>query len=206
MDEALKVTAPQTTTSTGKFKGMCADYHTEGQKASHGVSGAVKTSADGALCITEASNDLEGAETRLREASLNILAVISDPSSRETVCRIIDEVGLKAISASTIHEAREILLHERIPLVICSARLRDGTYRELLSGTPKLFAWMVILCSGTCPSEARIDALELGILDYVSYPLPTEELLWVLRGAVLRSSKGKMEGVFRPGYDPRAIE
>jgi len=206
MNGASKVTAPRTTTSTQKFKGMCVDYPTEGQKASHVVSRAVRTSADGTLPSTEASSDAEGTETRLREAALNLLVVISDPSIQATVCRIIDGAGLKAISASTLREAREILLHERIPLVICSARLHDGTFRELLSATPKLFAGMVVLCSESCPSGARIDALELGILDYVSYPLPAEELLWVLQGALVRSLNGEKEGAFRLGYDRQADE
>lgn len=203
---ACNVTVPRSAASTQKLKGMCVDYPAEAWKVSHVVDRAVRTSADGTLPSTKDSSDAEGTKTRLREAAMNLLVVISDPGIQATVCRIIDKAGLKAVSASTLREAREILLRERIPLVICSARLHDGTFRELLSVAPKLFAGMVVLCSEGCPSEARIDALELGILDYVSYPLPAEELLWVLQGALVRSSNDKKEGAFRPGYDRQANE
>jgi len=121
------------------------------------------------------------------DAASHILAIISEASERQTVGRILDEAGLKATFASTVHEARNILLNKPMCLVICAAQLPDGTFRDLLSLTPKLFAGMVILCSGICPSGLHIDVLEMGILDYVSHPIRREELIWVIRGALARS-------------------
>jgi DNA-binding NtrC family response regulator len=126
-----------------------------------------------------------------RPTPVNILAVISEIGDRQMVCRILDDAGLKPTFASTIHEARDVLLYKPMHLVICSAQLQDGTFRELLSLIPKPFEGMVILCSGTCPSGVRIDALDLGILDYVNYPLQPEEVQWVIRGALVRSLERK---------------
>ncbi len=123
-----------------------------------------------------------------RQAPANILVVMSESDVRGAVCRILDEARLKAFCVSTVHEARDALLHKPVRLVICAPQLTDGTFRELLSARPAVPAQMVIVCSGGCSAGRRIDILEMGILDYVSYPILREELIWVVRGALVKSS------------------
>lgn len=139
--------------------------------------------------LTGACMDIERTKPRLGGPLPNILAVIPDPNIRKSIAEVIGEIGVGVTAVSSLCEAREILGRERAALVICSAHLSDGTFQELLSLAPRLFAGMVILCSENCSSGVRIDALELGVIDYVSYPLPLEELQWVIRGAMTRSSE-----------------
>ena len=122
-----------------------------------------------------------------QHAPASLLVVISEANERHAVCRILDEAGLETIFVSTVHEARGVLLHKPVRLVICAAQLADGTFRDLLSLTPGVRAGMVILCSGRCSPGLRIDILEMGILDYVSHPIRPEELIWVVRGALVKN-------------------
>lgn len=140
---------------------------------------------------TIASKEIERREFLPCTPSPTILAVIRDPNIRKNISQVMSEIGVMVTAVSSLCEAREILEHERPSLVFCSAHLSDGTFRELLSLAPRLFTGMVVLCSGGCPAGARIDALELGIMDYVSYPLPLEELQWVIRSAMTRSLEGQ---------------
>lgn len=141
--------------------------------------------------LTSTSRGIERKEFGPGRPLPNILAVISDPKIRKSISKVIGETGVGVTAVSSLCEAREILGRERASLVICSARLSDGTFRELLPLAPKLFTGIVVLCSGNCSSGARIDALELGIMDYVSYPLLPEELQWVIRGAISMSLEGQ---------------
>lgn len=141
--------------------------------------------------LTTASSEIGPTEFLPCKPSPTVLAVIRDPNTRKNVSRVIGEIGVTVTAVSNLCEAREILERERPSLVICSAHLNDGTFRELFSLAPGLFTGMVVLCSGSCPAGVRIDALELGIMDYVSYPLPFEELQWVIRSAMTRSLEGQ---------------
>lgn len=143
-----------------------------------------------ARLLTSDSREIERTEFLPRSFSPTILAVIRDPNIRKDISQVIGEIGVMVTAVSSLCEAREILEHERPSLVICSAHLSDGTFRELLSIAPGLSTGMVVLCSGSCPAGARIDALELGIMDYISYPSPFEALQWVIRSAMTRSLEG----------------
>lgn len=153
-----------------------------------------RTDLDGlgekSVCSIQPSEDVASMGTQPHRPFANVLAVIPDPDMRTNVLEMMGESGIQVISVSNFHEAREVLRRKRFSLLICSARLQDGTFHELLSISPRPFAGMVILCSGSCPSGTRIDALELGILDYVSCPLPREELQWVIQGALAKSLNG----------------
>jgi PleD family two-component response regulator len=195
MNKTVKDIVAEVPASTRIFKRMGIDCCYGGEKALQDACNDASVPVEEVLRLLEGAEDMEAAKSLPvdgnRDAPANILAVISETSERQTVCRILDEAGQKAIFASTIHEARDVLLYKPMHLVICSAQLQDGTFRELLSLIPKPFEGMVILCSGSCPSGVRIDALDLGILDYVSYPLQPEEVQWVIRGALVRSLERK---------------
>jgi len=181
--------------STMIFKRMEIDSCYGGEKALQDACKDARVPVEEVLRLLEGAEDMEAKKSLPvdgnRDALANILGVISETSERQTVGQILDEANLKAIFVSTIHEARDVLLCKPMRLVICAAQTQDGTFRELLSLTPKPFEGMVILCSGSCPSGVRIDVLEMGILDYVSHPIRREELIWVVRGALARSLKGE---------------
>lgn len=141
--------------------------------------------------LTSASKEIDRTELLSCEPSLAILTVIGDPNIRKDLSEVIGEIGVMITAVSDLCEARKILEHERPHLVICSAHLNDGTFRDLFSLAPGVFTGMVVLCSGSCSARARIDALELGIMDYVSYPLPLEELRWVIHSAMSRILEGQ---------------
>lgn len=191
MNNTVKDIVAEAPASIRIFKQMGIDCCGHGEKALQDACKDASVPADEVLRLLKGEEDLEATKSLPvdgnRQALADILVVISEVSERQTVCQILDEAGIKAIFASTIHDAGNILLDKPMRLVICAAQLQDGTFRELLSHAPKLFAGMVILCSGTCPPGRRIDILEMGILDYVSHPISREELIWVVRGAVVRS-------------------
>jgi PleD family two-component response regulator len=199
LHKAVKDIVAEAPASIRIFKQMGIDCCGDGEKALQDACKDVSVPVDEVLLPLKGEQDLEATKSLPadgdRQALADILVVISETSERQTVFRILDEAGIKAIFASTVHDARNILLYKPIRLVICAAQLWDGTFRELLSLASNLFAGMVILCSGTCPPGRRIDILEMGILDYFSHPIYREELIWVVRGALVRSlnSKGAIE-------------
>jgi CheY-like chemotaxis protein len=133
----------------------------------------------------------EGGSTQMKQSPPNILAVIPDDGMLQAIRHAISALGAKTIKASSLREARDILGHSAISLVICSAHLRDGTFHELFPAVHRKGVGMVVACTGACSPGARIDALELGILDYIAYPLPAEELQWVVQNALARGLRGK---------------
>lgn len=198
MNKTVKDIATEAPASIRIFKQMGIDCCGDGEKALQDACKDASVPVDEVLRRLEGKEDQEVAKSLLvdgeRQALADILVAISETSERQTVCQILDEAGIKAIFASTVRDARDILLSKPMRLVICCPQLKDGTFHELLSLAPKLFSGMVILCSGACPSGRRIDILEMGILDYVSHPISREELIWVVRGALARSldSEGAM--------------
>ncbi|TAM78765.1 MAG: response regulator [Acidobacteria bacterium] len=188
MTGAPKVTTTKANSTPQKLYGKYAERRPGEQSTLPGVSGPVTAPAGKGQPLSETSSKVEGRETNLAAADPNILAAISDPRIQAFVCRVLGGSGLTAIRASSLSEACKILLHEKVSLVICAADIQDGTFRDLLSLARKIPAGVVTLCTGSCSSHSRIDALELGILDYVSYPLPAEELQWVVRSALAKIS------------------
>ncbi len=137
------------------------------------------------------STDVEGASEQRNESPPGILVVIPDNRILRAVERTVFALGAKPIGASSLREARDILDRIEVSLVLCSAHLPDGTFHELLPTVHWKGAGMVVVCKGACSSGTRIDALELGILDYISYPLSEEELQWVVQNALARRLRGK---------------
>jgi PleD family two-component response regulator len=201
INKTVKDIATEAPASIRIFKQMGIDCCGDGEKTLQDACKDASVPADEVLRRLEGEEDQEVTKSLPvdgdRQALADILVAISETSERQTVCQILDEAGIKATFASTVRDARDILLSKPMRLVICCPQLQDGTFHELLSLAPKLFGGMVILCSGTCPSGRRIDILEMGILDYVSHPISREELIWVVRGALARSLDS--EGAIDPG-------
>lgn len=195
INKTVKEILAEVPSSTRVFTQMGIDYSGSREKVLKVACKDAGVPVDKALRLLEGVGDLETQNLtfldRIYKASTSILAVIPEASERLTLGQILDEANLRAIFASTIQEARDVMFNKPMRLVICAAQLPDGTFSELLSLSPRPFASLVILCSGACPAGDRINALEAGILDYISRPLRREEVLWVIRGALAKRLKGE---------------
>lgn len=76
------------------------------------------------------------------QKELDVLIVSCRTENRKTMLRAC---------ASTIQQAREVLLSHPLALIFCEERLSDGSYRDLLSEThsnPGMNRFVVLLCMG----------------------------------------------------------
>jgi len=112
-----------------------------------------------------------------RSATLNLLIVDDEVSTRD-VCRdVASEAGLQVYVAATTEEAQEILDQYPIDIVVTDLQVPQVGGLELLkrirAGNPEIVV-MVLTQYGTIATA--IEATRLGATDYVTKPFHVDEL------------------------------
>jgi DNA-binding NtrC family response regulator len=128
----------------------------------------------------------------LMEIPLPILIVSCRPENRKMLMRIFDGLPVDSYVAPTLEEARLALTSRPFSIVFCEERLRDGSYRELLSeiqSNAQDTQFIVLLCTGEW--EEYLEALRLGAEEVLRCPLqPTDvdlALIHAARGGIYKS-------------------
>lgn len=119
-----------------------------------------------------------------------ILIVEDDVLVLKTLQKLLETEGFELRSARNGDEALGLLKHEQVDLVISDIRMpgKDGIKtltewrqfeeKESLPHTP------MILITGYASEEAPIDALKLGVSDYILKPFNSEELISSVKRAL----------------------
>jgi DNA-binding NtrC family response regulator len=116
------------------------------------------------------------------EVRLPVLIV----SSEGATIRVIEEVTtrwmLERVACSSLQSATSLIVRQGFGLIFCEDRLRDGTYRDLLSAIVHSGrkARMVVLIPDAQGNDARREGLELGAFDVISTPCSKRDVQWVI--------------------------
>jgi DNA-binding NtrC family response regulator len=114
---------------------------------------------------------------------LDVLVTSANLEHRRSLVRILEELPLNVISASTLQQAEEVLSRQPIELVFCDQRLPDGSYCDLLehAGSWRHAPQVVVTAEGEDSVSERPRA-ESGVLGTVRYPFqPTDVELLIIR-------------------------
>jgi response regulator RpfG family c-di-GMP phosphodiesterase len=140
----------------------------------------------------------EDMKARLLETSRRALVIDPDPEESTVLELRMIEQGFEVLTARTVEAARLLLAKGTIELVVSELQLPDGNGLDLLaearsSSWGKDLPW-VIHTGAQHRSDAQ-RAFELGALDYVSKPAPTEVLVAKLRALTGAAKKTVARGV-----------
>ena len=106
-----------------------------------------------------------------------VLIVCSDAANS----RVIEEAAsgwmLETIVCSSLQESRALLPKQGVAIIFCEDRLRDGTYRDLLSVAN---APVVVMISDLNNDSSHREAIELGALDVVASPCSRKDVQWMV--------------------------
>lgn len=127
----------------------------------------------------------EEAVSRREAASLTLLVVDDEQTTRELCAAVAEQGGIRAITAASAEEALEILEQSAVDIVLTDLKLPGSGGLELLKRVHELhphIAVMVLTQYGTI--DSAVEATRMGALDYVTKPFRVEELRTRLDRAV----------------------
>ena len=129
------------------------------------------------------------------------LLVDDDPQQLSGLVALVEQQGFSTRSATSVAEARA-LLAERMPdVVLADLLLPDGRGLDLLEGVDGVVNTQLVLITGNASVESAVEALRLGITDYLTKPVDLARLTSVLanvsRTIELRSEIGALRGELR---------
>jgi len=113
------------------------------------------------------------------------LVASSDSEVCRALTRILGRHGVEPVFSSTAEEAKAALVRGPISLVFCEERLSDGSFRDVL-GEVKRSARLVplVVVSRLGDWDKCLEALCLGVHDYVAYPFQGAEIESVIHQAL----------------------
>ena len=108
------------------------------------------------------------------------LAVDDDANFLNALAELIEAQGFTTTTATTIHDARERLLHTRPDVALIDLRLPDGSGLELLRELERSNTSEVIVMTGHADVDSAVEALRVGATDYLTKPLDVVRLKEIL--------------------------
>ncbi|WP_245817910.1 sigma-54-dependent transcriptional regulator [Granulicella rosea] len=116
-----------------------------------------------------------------KTASLHLLVVDDDESIRQACSEIATQMGFVVVSAESATEARAILKHQRMDMILMDLKLPGGGGLPLLEEVKSLHpeAGVVVMTAFATVSSA-VEAMRIGAGDYLTKPFSLEELTTIL--------------------------
>jgi DNA-binding NtrC family response regulator len=113
------------------------------------------------------------------------MLAICSTENRKVVESATTEWSLEVCWCLTVQEARRILRRGKHALVICEAKLPDGTYQDVMQLLKhKLDQIRVIVLSESHLENCYDQAIEMGAFDVVSAPCKRTDVQWIIMQAV----------------------
>jgi len=111
-----------------------------------------------------------------------ILIVDDDDQLRRMLVDYLDSQGYTALGMRSVQQAREALRNDFFDLVIADLRLEDGSgldfLREVKAAAPRSYG---ILMTGFATMETAVEAIRIGLFDYMLKPILPAQLDLVLQ-------------------------
>jgi DNA-binding NtrC family response regulator len=115
---------------------------------------------------------------------LHVLVVDDDEAIRKACCKIVAGMGFAVVGADSATEARAILKHQRIDLLLLDLKLPGGGGLPLLEQVKTLHPdTAVIVMTAFATVSSAVEAMRIGAGDYLTKPFALEELTMVLERA-----------------------
>jgi DNA-binding NtrC family response regulator len=114
------------------------------------------------------------------------LIVSPNPRAWQRMSAALETSGMDVICCSTVAEAREVLEHEPLPLVLCEEWLRDGTYNDLLGAAKASDAHLVVVHGPGAFEDAgfKTKALEQGAYAVIGSGADAVDIEWIATRAI----------------------
>jgi DNA-binding NtrC family response regulator len=110
------------------------------------------------------------------------LVVSGDNAIRGTLAKILVNCSVVPVFADTIRQAAPYLAHDDLSFVVCQDRLSDGKYQDiLLMQNAARSSYPLIVVSLTGDWREFFEALDLGVYDFLAYPLIPGEFQRIIR-------------------------
>jgi CheY-like chemotaxis protein len=116
-------------------------------------------------------------------ASLHVLVVDDDGAIRKACCVIAAGKGFAVAEAGSVAQARAILKHRKIDLLLLDLKLPDGGGLALLEQVKMLYPdTSVVVMTAFATVASAVEAMRIGAGDYLTKPFALEELTTVWSG------------------------
>ena len=122
--------------------------------------------------------------------SKRILIVEDDLAFIKMLAAFLERKNFEIVQATSVFDAKEILLKNVFDIVITDIKLPDASGEELLDFCNEKYTTTgVILMTGYAEVTAAVEAIKKGALDYISKPFRPEELLMIINDAEAKNTK-----------------
>ncbi len=122
-------------------------------------------------------------------AQFKCLVVDDETDIRELVVLTLDRMDIRADSASTITEAKQLLVSQHYNLCLTDMRLPDGLGLELVEHISAHYAGLpVAVITAYGSAENAVSALKAGAFDYLTKPLSLKQLRPLIESALKLSN------------------
>jgi DNA-binding NtrC family response regulator len=119
--------------------------------------------------------------------SLHVLVVDDDAAVRRACCVIAAGKGFAVGEAGSVAQAKAILKHRKIDLLLLDLKLPDGGGLALLEQVKTLYPdTAVVVMTAFATVASAVEAMRIGAGDYLTKPFALEELTTVLDRAAQR--------------------
>jgi len=104
---------------------------------------------------------------------LEKILVLDDESSvRGVLADLLKELNYSVLAVPSIAQARLILKQDAFDLIISDVRLNDGNGLEFLQEVKKTYpAMQLVVMTGFGSLDSAVEALRLGVFDYLVKPI-----------------------------------
>ena len=136
-----------------------------------------------------------------------MLIATIDTEIREALADLLEMASINAIWVGSVEDVKALVARERIVACLCGFWLQDGTYREVIRHLwrERIDVPAVIVSAPSCPQEYRdyLAAMNLGALDFLSYPYQKRDFERMLESAMAGHSHIKRRQDSTNGHDFR---
>ncbi len=134
-------------------------------------------------------------------AKARALVVDDDPGFLAGVVELVKREGFEVTSASSLKEAKAELLANPPDILLVDLHLPDGSGLSLLEAFEPASKPEVVLITGSASVETAVEALRLGVADYLTKPVDFARVKMALgnvtRALELRGEIGSLRGELR---------
>jgi DNA-binding NtrC family response regulator len=117
-----------------------------------------------------------------------VLIATIDTEIRQALADLLEIASINAIWVGSVEDVKTLVARERIAACLCGFWLQDGTYREVIRHLrrERIDIPAIIVSAPACPQEYRdyLAAMNLGALDFLSYPYQKPDFERMLESAI----------------------
>jgi len=136
-----------------------------------------------------------------------VLIATIDKEIRDALADLLEIASINAIWVGSVGDVKTLVARERIAACLCGFWLQDGTYREVIRHLrrERLDIPAIIVSAPSCPQEYRdyLAAMNLGALDFLSYPYQKSEFERMLESAIAAHSRSARQADPENNFDYR---